>query len=61
MLKLAKMQETLLKATTNNRQENLKKYKEIVMEIDKQAFSSLLDEIKKVKESLPLLLLYSKK
>lgn len=48
MLKLAKMQETLLKATTNNRQENLKKYKEIVIEIDKQAFSSLLDEIKKV-------------
>ena len=27
MLKLAKMQETLLKVTANNRQENLEKYK----------------------------------
>jgi hypothetical protein len=48
MLKLAKMQETLLKATAKNRQENLEKYKNIVIEIDKQAFSSLLEEIKQV-------------
>lgn len=48
MLKLAKMQETLLKVAVDNRQENLKKYRDIVIEIDKQAFSSLLDEIEQI-------------
>ena len=38
----------MAKSVTYNKRENEKKYKEIVIEIDKQAFSSLLDEIKKV-------------
>lgn len=50
MLKLAKMQETLLKVTAENRQENLEKYKDIVIEIDKQAFASLLEELKQVND-----------
>ena len=50
MLKLAKMQETLLKVTVENRQENLEKYKDIVIEIDKQAFASLLEELKQVND-----------
>lgn len=50
MLKLAKMQETLLKVTADNRKENLEKYKDIVMEIDKQAFLCLLDELEQVNE-----------
>lgn len=50
MLKLAKMHETLLKVTVENRQENLEKYKAIVIEIDKQAFTSLLDELRNVND-----------
>jgi len=50
MLKLAKMQETLLKVTAENRQGNLEKYKDIVIEIDKQAFASLLEELKQVND-----------
>ena len=50
MLKLAKMQETLLKVTAENRQENLEKYKDIVIEIDKQAFASLLEKLKQVND-----------
>ena len=50
MLKLAKMQETLLKVTAHNRQENLKKYKDIVIDIDRQAFLSLLDDLRQVND-----------
>ena len=50
MLKLAKMQETLLKVTAHNRQENLNKYRDIVIDIDRQAFLSLLDELKQIND-----------
>lgn len=50
MLKLAKMQETLLKMSIDNRQANLKQYSQTVIEIDRQAFSSLLDELSQVSE-----------
>lgn len=48
MLKQRKMYEALLRITAENRQENLKKYKDIVVKIDKQAFTSLLDELKQI-------------
>ena len=50
MLKLAKMHETLLKVDVDNRQENLIKYKNIVIEIDKQAFSGLLDVLRQIND-----------
>lgn len=48
MLRLAKMQETLLKMSVDNREENVKKYCQIVTDIDKKAFLSLLDYISQV-------------
>ena len=50
MFRLAKMQETLLKVSEINRPENLKKYKEIVLQIDAKAFSDILEEIKHIDE-----------
>lgn len=50
MLKLAKMQETLLKVSVDNRQENLDKYKDIVVKIDKQAFLGLLNELEQIND-----------
>ena len=46
MFKLARMQEALLKASNLNREENLKKYKKTVSEIDAKAFDDILEEIK---------------
>ena len=50
MFKLARMQETLLKVSAENREENLKKYKEIVLEIDAKAYYDILEEIKHIDE-----------
>lgn len=51
MLKLSKMQETLLKVSDKtNIQSNLNKYINTVMEIDKQAFSGLFDELSQLNE-----------
>lgn len=50
MFKLAKMQESLLKATHLNRDENLKKYIKTVVQIDTQAFAELLEETKHIGE-----------
>ena len=50
MFRLAKMQETLLKVSVENRDENLKKYRDIVMEIDTKAFADLLEEVKHINE-----------
>lgn len=50
MLKLAKMQETLLERSINGREANLEKYKNTVMEIDMIAFSGLLDELACINE-----------
>lgn len=48
MFRLAKMQEKLLKVSNINREENLNKYKQTILQIDAQAYSSLLEEIKKI-------------
>lgn len=48
MLKLAKMQERLLKATESDREKNLANYKKTVMQIDSEAFASLLDKVKHI-------------
>lgn len=48
LIKLAKMQEKLLKMSSNNREINLEQYKETITKIDKQAFDSLLDELDKI-------------
>lgn len=48
MFRLAKMQETLLKVSNSNRDENLNNYKNLVKEIDTKAFSDILDEIKHI-------------
>ncbi|MBQ2872756.1 MAG: hypothetical protein IJE89_02010 [Bacilli bacterium] len=50
MLKLAKMQERLLKATESNRENNLNNYKKTVMQVDSDAFASLLEELKHIEE-----------
>lgn len=50
MFRLAKMQETLLKVSPSNRQENLSNYKKTVVEIDMKAFADILDEIKHIDE-----------
>lgn len=50
MFRLAKMQETLLKVSNSNRDENLNNYKKLVKEIDTKAFSDILDEIKHINE-----------
>lgn len=49
-LKLAKMQETLLKVSIDDKQSNLSKYKETVIEIDKEAFDDILKELEKISE-----------
>lgn len=45
LLKLCKMQETLLKVSKNDKESNIEKYKAIAIEIDKHSFSSLLEEL----------------
>lgn len=50
MLKQKKMLEALLRVSVENRQENLEKYKNIVMKIDEQAFTSLLNELKQIND-----------
>lgn len=51
MLKLSRMQETLLKVSDDsNRQINLDNYVKTVKEIDKHAFSGLFDEVKQIDE-----------
>lgn len=50
LLNLARMQEALLKRTTNDRHENLEKYKKTVTGIDTAAFACMLEELKKVNE-----------
>lgn len=45
LLKLCKMQETLLKVSKNDKEANIEKYKAIAIEIDKHSFSSLLEEL----------------
>ena len=48
MFKLAKMQETLLKVSGSNREENLNNYIKTVLEIDAKAYDDLLKEIKNI-------------
>lgn len=48
MLKLAKMQEKLLKMSSNNKESNIEQYKITAAKIDKQAFESLLKELEQV-------------
>lgn len=48
MLKLAKMQEKLLKMSSNNKESNIEQYKITTAKIDKQAFESLLKELEQV-------------
>lgn len=48
MFRLAKMQAALLKVSSVNREENLRKYKQIVSEIDAKAFADVLDEMKQI-------------
>ena len=50
MFRLAKMQETLLKVSVSNREENLKKYQELVTQIDAKAFVDILEKIKHIDE-----------
>ena len=50
MLNLAKMQETLLERSLNDRKYNLEKYKNTVKTIDKEAFSYILVELEQIKE-----------
>lgn len=50
MFRLAKMQETLLKVSTSNREENLRKYQEIVTQIDTNSFADILEKIKHIGE-----------
>lgn len=50
MYRLAKMQETLLKVSNTNKEEILKKYKEIVVQIDTKAYSDILEEIKHINQ-----------
>lgn len=50
LLNLARMQEAILKRTTNDRQDNLEKYKKTVVSIDTDAFACLLEELEKVNE-----------
>lgn len=50
MYRLAKMQETLLKVSNANKEENLKKYIETVLQIDTKAYSDILEEIKHINE-----------
>lgn len=48
MYRLAKMQEALLKVSNVNKEENLNKYKEIVLQIDTKAYADILEEIKHI-------------
>lgn len=48
--KLAKMQETLLERTTSDRETNLEKYKNIVIQIDEYDFSNLCSELSQVND-----------
>lgn len=50
MLRLSKMQEALLRNSSENREENLEKYKETVMEIDSRAFADILEELSHMDE-----------
>ena len=50
MLNLARMQETLLERSVNDRRYNLEKYKNTVKIIDKEAFSYILTELEKIKK-----------
>lgn len=50
MFRLAKMQESLLRATDTNREENLSNYKKTVVQIDAQAFADILEEAEHVDE-----------
>jgi len=50
MFKLAKMQETLLKRSVDNRERNLENYCQTVIQLDSQAFSSLVDELNLISE-----------
>lgn len=50
MLNLAKMQEALLKKSVSDRRSNLQKYKATVMNIDANAFSCILDELRQIKD-----------
>jgi len=50
MYRLAKMLETLLKVSNTNKEENLKKYIETVLQIDSKAHSDILEEIKHINE-----------
>ena len=50
MFKLARMQESLLRATDLNREENLANYKKTVAQIDAQAFADILEELKHIDE-----------
>lgn len=50
MFRLAKMQETLLKVSTSNREDNLKKYQECVKQIDIKLFNDILEKIKHIDE-----------
>lgn len=50
MLNLAKMQETLLERSLNDRKYNLEKYENTVKTIDKEAFSYILVELEQIKE-----------
>ena len=49
-LKLAKMQERLLRATDSNRENNLNNYRKTVSEIDSEVFGSLLEVVKTIGE-----------
>ena len=50
MLNLARMQETLLERSVNDRRYNLEKYKNTVKIIDKEAFSYILTELEQIKK-----------
>lgn len=50
MKRLAKMQELLLKRTSNDRDKNLEKYIDIIKQIDKYDFQELLSKINQVNE-----------
>lgn len=50
MLKLVKMQERLVRATSANRISNLDSYKKTVIQIDSEAFASLLEQVKHLGE-----------
>ena len=50
LLRLSKMQEALLRNSNENREENLRKYKQMVIEIDACAFADILEQIEHIDE-----------